>query len=263
MMRMSNVIRRIRHLQGRIRFLLRVMPLRDAVYLTLTENSPGEIRIYLRPASKKVVVRRQTTDLRCLEKVFIAGEYNSPFELSPQVIVDAGANIGMATLFFAQRYPHAHVVAIEPEVSNFEMLEQNCNGIANVTLIRAALWPENRELKIENPIGDADTFSVSDKYCSSDRTPRVPAITVPDILHRLNADRIDLLKIDIEGSELQLFSRGSEKWLSQVNFIVIELHDRFAPGCSRAFYSALASRQFSQELRGENVFVRLVEKECA
>ena len=118
-------------------------------------------------------------------------------------------------------------------------------------------------MKIDNRSTEAWTFSVSDEYFSSDSSPRVHAITVPDILHRLNADRIDLLKIDIEGSELQLFSRGSEKWLSRVDFIVIELHDRFVSGCSRAFYSALASWQFSQELRGENVFVRVGEKERA
>jgi FkbM family methyltransferase len=236
------------------------MPLRDAIHLALTENRPGETRIYLRPISKRVVLRRQTTDWACLEKVFIAGEYNSPFQLSPRIIVDAGANIGMATLFFVRQYPQAHVVAIEPELLNFEMLKRNCDGIANVTLIRAALWPENRELKIENPDAAAWAFAVSEACCTSDNSLRVPAITVPEILHRLNADHIDLLKIDIEGSELKLFSNGSDKWLDKVRCIVIELHDRFTPGCSDAFYSALASRQFTQEVKGENVFVKMVDK---
>jgi FkbM family methyltransferase len=231
--------------------------------LNSDQNSPGEIRIYLRPVSKKVIIRRQTTDLRCLEKVFIAGEYCSPFQLSPQLIVDAGANVGMATLFFARQYPHARVVAIEPESSNFEMLRQNCEGVANVTLINAALWPQNRELNIESLRAGADAFSVTEAHRSSDGSPSVSAITVPDLLRRLNADHIDLLKIDIEGSELQLFSRGADEWLSQVKFIAIELHDRFVPGCSSAFYSALVSRHFSQEPRGENVFVRLVENEPA
>ena len=256
---MSNFIRQIERLQERICVLWRVMSLRDAVHLTLTENRPGEIRIYLRPISQEVVIRRQTTDLQCLEKVFIAREYNSPFRLSPRVIVDAGANVGMATLFFAREYPQARIVAIEPASSNFDLLKRNCEGIPNVTLIRAAMWPENCELKIKNPTAEAWAFIVSDENCGSDSSPRTPAITVPDILHRLNVDHIDLLKIDIEGSELQLFSKNSEKWLSQVHFIVIELHDRIAPGCSRAFYSALVSRQFSQEIRGENIFVRVVE----
>src|SRR5260370_13944534 len=130
---MSDAIRRIRRLQGRIRALGRVMPLLDAVRLGLSESSPGEIRVYLRPVAKKVVLRRQTTDLRCLEKVFVSDEYDSPFQLSPRVIVDAGANVGMATLFFAQRDPEAKILAIEPEASNFEMLKQNCQSLSNVT----------------------------------------------------------------------------------------------------------------------------------
>src|SRR2546429_507638 len=101
MTRVRNLVRQVSRLQARICFLWRVMPLRDAVHLALTQNSPGETRIYLRPISKKIAIRRQTTDLRCLEKVFIAREYNSPFKLCPKIIVDAGANVGMATLFFA------------------------------------------------------------------------------------------------------------------------------------------------------------------
>ena len=181
------------------------MPLLDATQLALTENRPGQARIYLQPIDKEVVLRRQTTDLQCLEKVLIAEEYRSPFQLSPRVIVDAGANVGMATLFFAREYPQAHVVAIEPELSNFEMLKRNCQGLTNVTLIQAALWPENCELRIGNPNAAAWAFTISDRFCGPNSSPAVSAITIIDILQRLNIDHIDLLKLDIEGSELQLF----------------------------------------------------------
>ena len=147
---MRNFIRQIRRLQGRIRVLWRVMPLRDAVHLTLAENRPGETRIYLRPVSKEVVVRRQTTDLRCLEKVFIAGEYYSPFQLSPQVIVDAGQMSAWQLCSLPDTIRRLALWLSKPESSNFEMLKQNCEAVPDVTLIRAALWPENRELKIEN-----------------------------------------------------------------------------------------------------------------
>jgi FkbM family methyltransferase len=253
---MTKAILRIRWLMGRIRVLWRVMPLLDAVRLALTESRPGEIRIYLRPVAKKVVLRRQTTDLLCLLKVFIADEYRSPISISPKVIVDAGANVGMATLFFARQYPQARIVAIEPEASNFEMLKQNCQELPNVTLIRAALWPEHRKLKIKDAGAHADSFSISQE-CTDD-SPGVATITVMDILHCLNADRIHLLKLDIEGSEFHLFSKNPDLWLDRIDVIAVELHDRFVPGCSRAFYSALVSREFSQEIRGENIFVRMI-----
>ena len=81
------------------------MPLRDAVHLAFTEHSPGEIQIYPGPIARDVVLRRQTTDVQCLEKVFIGSEYHSPFKLSPQVIVDAGANVGMATIVLLDSTP--------------------------------------------------------------------------------------------------------------------------------------------------------------
>src|SRR4051812_28109951 len=91
-------------LARRTRYWSSVFPLVDAINLVVNEEKPGEARIYLSPIKREVVVRRMTTDLLCLEKVFIGNEYQSPFDIMPQVIVDAGANIGMATLFFAHAY---------------------------------------------------------------------------------------------------------------------------------------------------------------
>src|SRR5262245_31397574 len=106
-MRVSKIIQRMVQLQRRIRVLRNVMPVLDAVQLAFRESKPGNSRIYLRPVGKEIVLRRQTCDIKCLEKVFIAEEYRSPFDFSPEVIVDAGANVGMATLFFARQYPDA------------------------------------------------------------------------------------------------------------------------------------------------------------
>src|SRR5205823_5753870 len=130
------------------------------------------------PIDKQVMLRRRTTDLHCLEKVFIADEYRSPFAVSPQLIIDAGANVGMATLFFARQYPRAHVVAIEPERLNFEMLQRNCEGVGNVTLINAALWPEARELTVVNPGAEEWAFSVSDEIYHNSTLATVTGITI-------------------------------------------------------------------------------------
>jgi hypothetical protein len=64
-----------------------------------------------------------------------------------------------------------------------------------------------------------------------------------------DADRIDILKLDIEGAELEIFS-GPCEWLSKVAILLIELHDRVAPGCSLTFYSALARYDFTEIKRG-------------
>ena len=67
-------------------------------------------------------------------------------------------------------------------------------------------------------------------------------------------DRLDYLKVDIEGSELEVL-QDAETWIAQVDAAAIELHDRYRPGCSRAWFAATAS--FSREFNpGENWFAQ-------
>jgi FkbM family methyltransferase len=240
-----------------IRRLRRALPLGDVLRVTHARKTTREIRVFLKAIGKKVIIRGGTTDLKCLMKVFSDGEYELPFDTSPQVIVDAGANIGMATLYFAARYPKAKVVALEPELSNFKVLEQNCRDLSNAILLRGALWPVSASLQIDDSSVDAWAFRVSQGR-SKHNTEVIPAITLPQIFDLVGAERIDLLKIDIEGSELELFSNGPEQWIDRVHVIAIELHDRFRPGCQEAFYSALGTRSFTQEIRGENIFVKMI-----
>jgi FkbM family methyltransferase len=254
---MINPLRKIVRTVDRLRFLRRAIPLHDAIKILLARKSSGETRVFINSIEKHVAVRNGTTDLRCLEQVFIYGEYESPFELAPRLVVDAGANVGMATLYYSHQYPDAKIVAIEPEPSNFKMLQRNCAGLANVTLIQGALWPKNCELEIDDLTVDAWSFRVSARP-SGPNGESVMAITIQDILKRFHLDRIDLLKLDIEGAEFQLFSDGAEQWIDQIGAIAIELHDRIEPGCAQAFYSVLRDRKFRQEIKGENVFVEVL-----
>ena len=234
------------------------MRVNDALRLILTKNIERDTWIYLKPLGHSVVIRSGTTDLKCLEKVFIAEEYRLPFEATPQFIVDAGANVGMSTLYFANKFPNARIVAIEPEKSNFDILRRNCANLANVTLMQAALWPDHQDLEIPNYDVNKWEFRVDDRRGRPSDGEQVTAVTMADLLTQIDAERIDILKLDIEGSELELFSADTDQWLHQIHIIAIELHDRFKPGCAQAFYGALTSRKFVQEINGENIFIRLL-----
>jgi hypothetical protein len=81
----------------------------------------------------------------------------------------------------------------------------------------------------------------------------VPALSMESLLAMLPSGRADLVKIDIEGAEKELFSEP-HAWLDQVQSMVIELHDRYQPGCSRAFFNAVQSFPHEQWC-GENIWV--------
>lgn len=214
-------------------------------------NRP-EIGLFSRTLNRQVTIRPGTSDLGCFDKVFIHEEYKIPFETNPRLIVDAGANIGLASLYFADKFPQAKIMAIELELSNYELLVRNCRGMTNVTPLHAAVWSREASLRIANPGAEKWGFTV--ESCTNGAAG-VKALTIPQILAQSGHETIDILKLDIEGAELELFSDGCEEWLPRVKMIIIELHDRYKPGCTRAVYSKLCQVPFSQEIRGENIFI--------
>jgi FkbM family methyltransferase len=233
------------------------MSIRDAVRVVFA-GKDKEVPFRIASVDREVTVRAQTTDVRCLEKIFLHQEYKPLFSIAPKVIVDGGANIGLSTLFFAREYPQAKIIAIEPELSNFTMLQKNCGHLPHVTLVRGAIWSKTTPLVIGNPSGEKWSFTVTNSSTPATASAtEVEAVTIPSLLHRLGETHIDLLKLDIEGAERDLFMNGAEAWIGAVSVIIIELHDWMQPGCSKEFYAAIGARYFSQSVRGENIFVKL------
>src|SRR5215475_12556495 len=86
---------------------------------------PREIRVRPRGFRSSIRLRIRTTDPLLYEHILLEREYAFDLPFSPKFIVDAGANIGMASIYFARRYPGAKIFAIEPETSNFAILLKN------------------------------------------------------------------------------------------------------------------------------------------
>lgn len=227
----------------------------DAFFLaTLFRKRRHAVAVNSKLLRRRVWMRPRSSDWAVFMKVLGNMEYSFDSDNgSPKLIIDAGANIGLATLFFAWKYPGAQIAAIEPETSNLEVLRRNCGDLPSVRVIPAALWSGRSELFISDPNSEKWTFSVTDTPSCG---PTVLSTTIADILRESGSDRIDILKLDIEGAERELFREGWQEWLPKVRTILIELHDRFVPGCSKAFYSAILTRPFRQEILGENVLIR-------
>jgi FkbM family methyltransferase len=127
----------------------------------------------------------------------------------------------------------------------------------NVILIRAALWSKSEPLTLVEPAAEKWAFSIK-RSKDHDGEVAIPGITMDDLMRQFDISRVDLLKVDIEGAEKEVFGSGTTSWLDRVSTIAIELHDWKKPGCAMAFYSALIGRNFTQTIRGENLIVRLI-----
>src|SRR5207248_3039887 len=96
-------------------------------------------------------LRWRTTDVSIFRQVYVNGEYDCDVPGRPQVILDAGANIGLTSILYANRYPTAKILAIEPDSSNFEVLNKNVSQYKQITTLQAALWGCNTKLRLIDP----------------------------------------------------------------------------------------------------------------
>lgn len=198
---------------------------------------------------RAVFLRPGTTDQDVFDQIFISRDYALDLG-DPLFIVDAGAHIGLSSVFFASKYPSATVVAIEPEPSNFKMLLMNTRDYPNIRPIQAGLWSRKTHLRIQDSSVETWSFRVSE--CPSG--DGIPAIGIEDIIADFKVGQIDVLKIDIEGSEVEVLSHNNS-WIDNVRVLIVELHDRFQPGCSEALEKALSGHRYSKSMSGENVVI--------
>lgn len=188
-------------------------------------------------SAKKILLRLGTTDVAAFEHVFITDEYGFLLTRQPSIIIDAGANVGMSAAYFALRYPRAKIVAIEPEPSNFAMLKKNAQLFPQIIPINAALW--NREGLVHLSDAGGGHWAMRTTESRAAIEPTVPATTLHALMQKLRIQYVDLLKLDVEGAECEIFE-DSAPWINRVGVICAELHDRFRPGCSKVFEPATA-----------------------
>jgi len=202
-------------------------------------------------------LRVPSSDVGIFEKIFISQEYDFDVKKTPRFIIDAGANIGLASIYFSNKFPDAKIIAIEPEESNLKILKKNIAPYDNIILVCGALWYENTRVNLVDPgLGKCGFMTqtqegVEEEY--GEFVNKVQGMTVDSIMKERGIDHIDILKIDIEGAEREIF-RDSSSWIGKVDALIIELHERMKLGCNRSFYNG--SNGFDDEwLQGENVFL--------
>src|SRR5262245_31458759 len=221
---------------------------RLAIHKRLPRGTRSRALIPLPGSGRRIVLRPRTADVHAFWQVFIAREYEIPVAFEPRLVVDGGAHVGFASLYFSRRFPGARIVAVEPDTDNASLLEANLGGLPAATICRAALWPRETGLRIANP--DVDTWSYR-VTADGGAGKAVACLTMNRILAE-HGD-IDILKLDIEGAEAPLFADGAE-WLSRVRMVIIELHERYAPGCTRLTYDVMSTNGLALRMAiGENL----------
>jgi len=166
------------------------------------------------------------------DEIFISNEYHTPQPGSPQpVIIDAGANIGLATLYFKWRFPFSTVYAFEADPNTFTALEKNItnNKLQNVFAFNCALSDEDKDVSLYVEKGEAGSgrTSILEGRNVHGNVLSVPGKRLSSFLKEKKITSIDLLKMDVEGAEgLVVADLLEHKVLPKIKRLIIEYHHR-------------------------------------
>ena len=211
----------------------------------------------LKGYSHEFSVRGNRSDPLVFLQIFVEQEYDIALEhIVAPTIIDAGANVGYTSIYLANRYPNARIIALEPEKENFDQLIENTVKYENIHAMNCALWSKQATLSIENGgTGDWGFTVVEKESCEGDS---ISAIDVSTLMSNFNVAKIDLLKVDIEGSEKVVFS-FSAGWIDSIDRIIIESHDGLIEGSTKTFFKSIEHRNYTMETTGECVFVEFMK----
>ena len=242
--------------------LLKELGLRSYLLLVVRKRVGKRGAIYdlkARHANHSLCYRLKSSDLFVFHQIFIDLEYGPLKELQDvRLIIDCGANVGYSSAFFLSQFPSSHVIAVEPDIRNFVMLQRNLSEYGSrATAIRAGIWSHNVPLRVsQERYRDGLEWSVQVQPCDADQAPDFQGVTIQSLLDSSRVARISLLKIDIEGAEAVVF-QGNVDWLDRVDAIAIELHDDTNFGkATEIFDAAIRSRGFEISYSGELTICR-------
>jgi len=219
------------------------------IYFRLKQSGRRSIGV---PGIKHpVILRAGKADKITFREIFMRREYaiELPVSLKPEFIIDGGANIGFTSVFFANRYPGARILSVEPDAGNYQTLIENTRPYPGITPVQSALWHRRETIHVVDHGYGERGFMIEREAAGI----TLQATSIPDLMAEYKLPHIDILKMDIEGSEKEVFQEGYEQWLPRTRCLIIELHDRMKPGCSAAVFKAITRYDFSLAIRGENL----------
>lgn len=220
------------HPRDAVRFLLLWRRRRTkGAPLTFRIRALGGLPVWLRPG---------TTDVETLWNTFFHGYHLPPELVAPEVIVDLGANVGYTCCHFAALFPEARLVALELDEESHALATRNAAPFGDrCTIVQGAAWTEDGPVRYAGD--EADAFRVVSGDEAGDGGRRARAWTMCSLFDEFGIDRVDFLKMDVEGAEGPILEAAGP-WLDRVRVLAVELHGGLSPRDAAALLEARGFR---------------------
>jgi FkbM family methyltransferase len=225
----------------------------DASYITSFRNVfPKMIKLRKKPSSD-ILVYNQIYGYK--EYAPVVKAYNENFNNPAgyqMKIIDAGANIGLTSLYFMESFDATNIISVEPEPKNFEVLKFNLSKTRNseVLVLNGGIWTSSCKIRIVSDFRDKSDWAF--RVEESDDGEGIQAYAINQLIAMKDWDVVDILKIDIEGSEKEIFlpEHSDISFLEKTKCMAIEIHDEFK--CRQQIYAILDKYNFSYFDNGES-----------
>lgn len=202
------------------------------------------LRLRVYGQSFELTLYGERDDLTLIREIFIDEEYQFNFLAKPRLILDLGSHIGFSAIYFKLKYPQARIFCFEPDPRNFEKLRKNTKQFDNVYIYQTAISGEN---------GKTNFYIHPKKWSSSvyrrlyNQVPiQIKTRSIDSILEEFLIKEVDLIKFDIEGSELRVFKNF--KSYKKVKNLIGELHVDLINGTKEEFLDILRVSGFETNL---------------
>ncbi len=207
-----------------------------STYLSaLYKKGEGEVILKTRDGLK-IIIRRNIWDARVVAETFLMRAYIKNFRSGEHpIIVDVGGYIGDFSLY-AAKYLDARVIVYEPIIENFFILEKNIkiNDFSKVieSVCKGVGGGEHENLNISK---NGQEIHASSYFYSGGESRKILVVTLEDIFRVHQLEKIDLLKVDVEGGEYDIFEKAPEWVFGRIRHIVFEYHK-----CGETYLERLA-----------------------
>jgi FkbM family methyltransferase len=185
---------------------------------------------------RDVFYRPATSDPLAIYQVLLRrggkAEYYLPERLRPEVILDIGSNIGASILFFRELFPAAKICGFEPHPETFRILEQNVAGLPSIEIFNYALGAANADVSVPFDNADFSRFTLAKDPGGDWSGPLSPTACqvkhAGEVVKTLGLTKVDLIKIDCEGTEYDVLTALPFELVRNCKWIVGELHNESA-----------------------------------
>lgn len=210
------------------------------------KNGIGSVKI--KELREPLHIRRNTSDIESFDQTFIETSLDIFRNLKSGWMIDLGANCGMFSVQLLNQVENIKLIAVEPDPGNLEILRRNLEKYAQTTIIPMGIWSSKTRVA---PL-DSSASNWALRFEPTDSSEGIETTTIHEIIEQNQIDSICLVKIDIEGTEIELFSENYQ-WLQIVDRVWLETHDRFRPGCSEKAKKALKEHGFDIDEMGHHI----------